>query len=107
RRFLLVVMERRRMGLLGEIREATEQLLDERMGVVRVEIASARELASSQREALESGLARLTGRQPRSRYRIEPELIGGAVVRLGSLIYDGSIRGQLEALKRRLAGEES
>ncbi len=106
RRFLLVVTDRRRMGLLGEIREAAEQTLDERMGVVRVEVTSARELTPAQREALENGLARVTGLRPRTSFRIEPELIGGAVARIGSTIYDGSVRGRLEALKRRLAGLE-
>jgi F-type H+-transporting ATPase subunit delta len=107
RRFLLVVMERRRMNLLGEIRQAVEQLLDERLGVVRVEVTSAHELTPAQRQALEDGLAQLTARRPRARYFIEPELIGGAVVRIGSVVYDGSIRGQLEALKRRLSGAEA
>ncbi len=104
RRFLLVLTDRRRMGLLGEIREAAEQTLDERLGVVRVDVTSARELTPAQREALEQGLARLTGRQPRARYSVEPEMIGGAVARIGSIIYDGSVRGRLETLKRRLAG---
>ncbi|MCS7315682.1 MAG: ATP synthase F1 subunit delta [Bryobacterales bacterium] len=107
RRFLLVVADRRRMGMLTQIRQAVEQTLDERLGVVRVEVTSARELTPAQREALEAALARVTGLRPRTRFRIEPELIGGAMARIGSTIYDGSVRGRLEALKRRLAGLES
>lgn len=106
RRFLLVVTDRRRMGMLGEIRLAAEQTLHERLGVVRVEVASARELTAAQREALEGGLERLTGLHPRISFRIDPELIGGAVARIGSTIYDGSVRGRLETLRRRLAGLE-
>jgi len=107
RRFLLVLMERRRMNLLGEIRQAVEQLLDERLGVVRVDLISAHEITPDQRRVLEEGLAQLTGRRPRTRFFIEPDLIGGAVARIGSVIYDGSIRGYLETLKRRLAGVET
>jgi len=107
RRFLLVVVSRRRMNLLAQMRAAVETLLDERQGFLRVEVASARELSPPQREALLTALARLTGRQPRPHFAVEPELIGGVVARVGSTIYDGSIRGQLETLKRRLAGGES
>lgn len=106
RRFLLVVTDRRRLGLLPQIREAVEQTLDERLGVVRVEVASARELTPAQREALNNGLQQLTGLRPRTSFRVEPELIGGAVARIGSTIYDGSVRGRLETLKRKLAGLE-
>jgi len=107
RRFLLVVMDRRRMNLLAEIRQAAEALLDERLGVVRVDVTSARELTAAQREALTAGLARLTGRRPRPNFAADPELIGGLVARIGSTIYDGSLRGRLETLKRRLAGLEA
>ncbi len=106
RRFLLVVIERRRLKLLGEIREAVEGLLDDKLGAVRVDVVSARQLSDTQREALVAGLAVLTGHKPRPRFRVDPELIGGLVARIGSTIYDGSVRGQLEALKRRLVGQE-
>lgn len=107
RRFLLVVIDRRRMNLLPEMRQAAEALLDERLGVVRVDVTSARELTQAQREALQAGLARLTGRWPRPHFGVDPELLGGVVARIGSTIYDGSLRGRLESLKRRLAGLEA
>jgi|YNPNPStandDraft_1061719.scaffolds.fasta_scaffold13166_3 F-type H+-transporting ATPase subunit delta len=106
RRFLLVVTDRRRMGLLAEMRQAAETLLDARLGVVRVDVTSARVLSEAQREALAAGFQRLTGLRPRPRFALDPELIGGVVARVGSTIYDGSVRGRLEALKRRLAGAE-
>lgn len=107
RRFLLVTVDRRRVNLLPAIREAAESLLDERLGVVRVDITSARQLSPSQQAALLGSLERLTGRRPRPRFSVDPELIGGLVARIGSVIYDGSIRGQLEVLKRRLAGAQA
>jgi F-type H+-transporting ATPase subunit delta len=105
-RFLYVLVDHRRVALLGDIREAFETEIDARRGLVRVEVASARELTGAQRAALERELARLTGKQPRLKFRLEPELIGGLVARVGSTVYDGSVRGQLAGLRQRLAGEE-
>ena len=106
KRFLFVLVDHRRVGLLDDIREAFETELDARRGLVRVEVASARELTGAQRAALERELAGLTGKQPRLMFRLDPGLIGGLVARVGSTVYDGSVRGQLAALRQRLAGEE-
>lgn len=106
RRFLYVLVDRRRIALLEEVREAFETEIDERRGVVRVDVASARELSAAQREALGRELARLTGRRPRLRFALQPGLIAGLVARVGSTVYDGSVRGQLLALRQRLAGED-
>lgn len=107
RRFLLVVVDRRRVNLLAEMRQAAEALLDERLGMVRVDVTSARQLSEAQRETVTAGLARLTGRRPRPHFAVDPQLIGGLVAKVGSTIYDGSLRGRLETLKRRLAGLET
>lgn len=103
RNFLFVVIDRRRIGLLGRIREAFERLVDEREGILRAKVQAAAELRAEQRAQLEEALARLTGRQVRSEYAVDEELLGGLVLRLGSTVYDGSLRGRLEALRRRLA----
>lgn len=107
RRFVLVLTDHRRTPLLPEIHEALESVVDERLGVVRAEVASARPLEEGQQRDILGGLARLTGRETRARFAVREELIGGVVARIGSTVYDGSVRGQLEALKRRLAGTES
>ncbi len=103
RRFLLVLVDHRRPALLGEIREAFQAVVDERAGRVRVEVVSAREMAPAQREQVVSEFQRITGKQPTASFSMDPELIGGALVRLGSTVFDGSVRGQLDALKRRMA----
>lgn len=100
--FLFVVIDRRRIALLGQIRQAFQAQLDERMGVARADVESARELSPSQRAALESELTRLAGKRVRGEFRVNPDLIGGAVARIGSTIYDGSVRGRLGALRRKL-----
>jgi F-type H+-transporting ATPase subunit delta len=74
---------------------------------VRADVASARELTPAERERILASLARLTGRQARARFRVERGLIGGAMARIGSTVYDGSVRGQLQGLKQRLVGVAS
>lgn len=106
-RFFYVIIDHRRAALIPQIREAYEELLDERLGVVRVDISAARELTAEQRDTLIRELSQLTGKQARARFSIDEELIGGVVARIGSTIYDGSVLGQLETLKQRLAAAGS
>jgi F-type H+-transporting ATPase subunit delta len=107
RRFLMVLIDHRRMGLLEEIREAFETEMDERLGIASAEVTSARPLNERQRAEVLRGLSRLTGRQTRARFAVREELIGGTVAQIGSTVYDGSVRGQLEGLRQRLAGRET
>ena len=103
RNFLLITVHRRRIGMLGEIREALEEVLDARAGIVRAQVRSWEKLEADLRQRLETSLAAATGSQVRCRYEIDKSLLGGAVVRIGSTVYDGSVRGRLEALRERLA----
>ena len=81
-------------------------LLDERLGFVRAEVASARDLDDAQRAALEAELSRLAGKKAKLTFTIDPALIGGVVARVGSIVYDGSVRGQLDAAAGdKLAGD--
>jgi F-type H+-transporting ATPase subunit delta len=104
RRFLMVLIDHRRAALLGGVREAFESVMDERLGVARVDVVSARELTSAQRGAIVAEVGRVTGKQARALFSIREDLIGGVVARVGSTVFDGSVRGQLETLKHRLAG---
>ncbi len=103
RNFLLVVVHRRRLSLLREIREALEEVLDGRAGIVRADVKSWDELDAPLQEKLTASLSGLMGAQVRCRYEVDKSLLGGAVVRIGSTVYDASIRGRLEALRERLA----
>lgn len=106
RRFLMVLIDHRRVPMLAEIHEAFQAVMDERLGIARAEVTSAHPLSDRQQAEILRGLARLTGRETRARFRVEQELIGGTVARIGSTVYDGSVRGQLAALKQKLAGGE-
>lgn len=105
RNFLNVVIQHDRMNLLGEIAAAFRALLDERMGITVAEITTARPLEEPEKKELETALHARTGRQVRLSFLLDPELIGGVTARVGSTIYDGSVRGQLERLRAGLMAE--
>ncbi len=100
--FLCVVIDHRRISMLGEIRQTFEAQIDERTGVVSAQISSARPLEEGEQLAIEGALARMTGKQIRSQYAVDPDLIGGITARVGSRMFDGSVRGQLAMMRRKL-----
>jgi F-type H+-transporting ATPase subunit delta len=103
RNFVYVVIDHRRIGNIADIREAFELQLDERRGFVRAEVTSAAPLNPGQGDGLESELSKLTGKRMRLRFDVDPSLLGGVMARIGSTVYDGSIRGELRQLRRKLA----
>ncbi len=105
RNFLFVLVDHRRIGSLADMIHRFELTVDERLGFARAEVAAARELSGPQREALTAVLERLTAKHIRMRHTVDEALIGGVVARIGSTVYDGSVRGQLAALARRLSVE--
>ncbi len=98
RNLLFVLVDRRRMASLAAIIESFERIIDERMGFARAEIVAAREMSAAQRAALNAQLERLTGKRVRMRFAVDDGLIGGVVARIGSTVYDGSVRGELQSL---------
>jgi F-type H+-transporting ATPase subunit delta len=106
RNFLFVLIDHRRIALLGAILDAFELNVEERQGFARAEVSSPRELTQTQRGAINAQLERITGKRLRMRFAVDQELIGGVVARIGSTVYDGSVRGQLQTLGRRLGTEQ-
>lgn len=105
RNFLYVLVDHRRMTSLRAIIGQFEQAVDEHLGFTRADVISAGPLSDAQRAALSAQLERLTGKKIRMRAEVDPALIGGAVARIGSTVYDGSVRGRLASLERRLTAE--
>ncbi len=103
RNFLMVVVEHRRAAELGRIVEGLEAAIDERLGLERAEIVSANELSDQQKREIEDALATTRGKRIRPIYQIDPAIVGGVIARLGSKEYDGSLRGRLQEMRRRLA----
>jgi F-type H+-transporting ATPase subunit delta len=105
RNFIFLVIDRRRTGILHDIADAFELALDERMGIVRAEVKSASTLSEGQQAALQQQLSRVSGKQVRCDFSIDPELIGGVTARIGSTVYDGSVRTQLQHMRERLVAQ--
>jgi F-type H+-transporting ATPase subunit delta len=105
RNFLFVLVDHRRIASLSDIIASFEEVVDLRLGYARAEVVSAGELNEAQRRALSAQLERLTGKRIRMRFSVDRSLVGGAVARIGSTVYDGSVRGQLASLERRLTAE--
>jgi F-type H+-transporting ATPase subunit delta len=102
RNFIAVITDHRRLPLLGDILKQVSQELNERMGIADAEVFSARNLGDPEKKLLESEVAKLTGKRVRAHYQQDASLLGGAVVRVGTTIYDGSVKGQLEKIREQL-----
>jgi F-type H+-transporting ATPase subunit delta len=103
--FLRVLLQNHRLAELSEVSAQFAQELDRRAGVVNAQVTTARPLPADAQEALRVRLGQLTGSRVRLQFEVDDELIGGVVTRIGSTLYDGSVRGQLQQLRQRMAGE--
>lgn len=102
RNFLAVIMDHQRLSELDEILTEYHEIADEQSGLAEAEITSAHPLNDEDRAMLEAQVAKVAGGRVRATYRQDATLLGGAVVRIGSTVYDGSLRGQFQQLKQRL-----
>jgi F-type H+-transporting ATPase subunit delta len=102
RNFVQTLAEARRLNCLPEIAALFDQYKDDAEGIADVTVASAAPLDATQQQALAAALARRLKREVRLHCVIEPDLIGGAVVRSGDLVIDGSVRGRLERIAHEL-----
>lgn len=103
RNLVAVLMDHRRVPFLERITEQLEKELDLRLGFAEAQITSARELGDAEKRSLETQIAKVTGKKVRARFGLDASLLGGAVVRIGSTIYDGSVKGQLEKIKEAIS----
>lgn len=106
RNFLAVIIEHQRIGELNEILSDYADVADEQSGLVEAEIISAHPLNEEDRQQLEAQVAKKAGGKVRTTYLQDPSLLGGVVVKIGSTVYDGSVKAQLVDLRRRLAGAQ-
>jgi F-type H+-transporting ATPase subunit delta len=80
-------------------------VIQQRLGVAEAQVESAMELDATQKTQLLETLERVTGKKIQAKYSLDPALLGGAVVRIGDTIYDGSLKNQLNQMRARLAAE--
>jgi F-type H+-transporting ATPase subunit delta len=105
RNFVAVLIDHGRIPMLRQIARQFEIELNQRLGFTEAEITSARELAPEEKKFLEAQIIQLTGKQVIAQYATNQDILGGAVVKINSTIYDGSVRGQLRRMKEKLIAE--
>jgi F-type H+-transporting ATPase subunit delta len=102
RNLLAVLINNDRIGEVHEVAAAWRREMQERLGIRQAEIVTARELGQQERDELIAGVGKLAGARIEPAFKLDESIIGGAVVRIGSTVYDGSVRGRLERLKEAL-----
>ena len=102
--FLKVLLQNQRLTELGEINRKLAEILDERAGMVAATVTTARAVPESAQRELHTKLLSLTGKKVRIDFSTDPNLIGGLVTRIGSTVYDGSVRNHLQQIKEKMAG---
>jgi F-type H+-transporting ATPase subunit delta len=105
RNFLFVVTDHGRMHILPEIVESFQEVIRQRQGIAEAEVFSAVELSAAQKAEFAFTLERMTGQRVEPKYSLDPSLLGGAVVRIGDAIYDGSVRNRLNEMRSKLTAE--
>ena len=106
-RLLILLADRDRLTLLEDVSETFRERVMEHQQVVRAQVTTAVPLPADRVSALQQGLARATGRRVQLEPRVDPTIVGGAVTRIGSTVYDGSITTQLQKLRKQLAQAET
>ena len=105
RNFLYVVIDHRRMPFLGEMIGAFQEWLDDQAGVARLLVTTAQPIGEQQQSAFIEKFSKVTGSTVVAEFGVSSDLVGGATVRHASTLFDGSLRAQLKALDRAIAGE--
>jgi F-type H+-transporting ATPase subunit delta len=102
RNLLAVLIDNDRIGHVHEVAEAYRTALQEQLGIRQAEILTARELTAAEQKTLEAEVGKLAGSRIQASFKLDDSIIGGTIVRIGSTVYDGSVRGRLERLKEEL-----
>jgi len=102
RNLLAVLIHNERIGQVDEVAAAYRKLLQDQLGIRQAEIVTAREISAQERDALMAEVGKLAGARIDASFRLDAAILGGTVVRIGSTVYDGSVRGRLDRLKEAL-----
>lgn len=103
RNFFAVLIDHRRVHFFEQIVVQFEQEMNQRLGFAEAQITVAHDLADAEKRELEIQVGKLTGKKVRARYSRDESILGGAIVQVGSTIYDGSVLGQLERIKEAIS----
>lgn len=102
RNLIAVLINNDRIAHIHEIVDAYRAEMQERLGIRQAEIVTARQLSDQERTSLIAGVGKLAGAPVQATFKLDESILGGTVVRIGSTVYDGSVRGRLERLREAL-----
>ncbi|HJX15084.1 MAG TPA: ATP synthase F1 subunit delta [Candidatus Deferrimicrobiaceae bacterium] len=102
RNFLFLLVDKRRMNLLSAMVSELRRLIEQSEGIERVEVSVPMPLSGTQRDLLESVLEGQTGKKVVLEEKVDPDVLGGMVVKVGSTVYDGSARTQIQQIRENL-----
>jgi F-type H+-transporting ATPase subunit delta len=105
RNLIAVLINNDRIGHVAEVAAAYRTILQAQLGIRPAEITTARELGAEEKDRLVAEVGKLAGAKIDASFKLDPAILGGTVVRIGSTVYDGSVRGRLERLKESLVAE--
>jgi F-type H+-transporting ATPase subunit delta len=107
RNFIAVLINHDRLHFFDDILREFRHEMNRRLGISEVEVTTAHKLDDAERAALEAQIAGLTKSRIVANFHEDPTLVGGAIVRIGSTVYDGSVRGRLDRLEEELAASQA
>jgi F-type H+-transporting ATPase subunit delta len=102
--FTRLLLDRERVAQIPSISRELDRLSDERAGRIEAVVSSAAPLAPAQEQELLRRLEAMSGKKVQMKVALDPQLLGGVVVKLGDVVYDGSLRTQLQRMREELAG---
>ncbi len=102
RNLLAVLIDNDRIAAVAEVAQTYRRLLQDQLGIRQAEIVTARELTPEERTSLVAEIGKLAGSKIEASFKLDAAILGGTVVRIGSTVYDGSVRGRLDRLKEAL-----
>ena len=105
RNLIAVLISNDRIGQVVEVAAAYRSILQRQLGIQQAQIVTARELSKQEQTALVAEVGKLANSRIEAIFELDKSVLGGTVVRIGSTVYDGSIRGRLERLKEQLTAE--
>jgi len=105
RNFVFLLIDHSRTGIVEDIQQSFESEMNRRAGIADALISSAHELSATEKTQLIQALERVTGKRVQAQYELNAELIGGTTVRIGSTIYNASVREQLDRLRAELESQ--
>ena len=101
--FLTLITKKRRENLFPQMASAYSSLRNEQLGIVEATVRVALPLDKGDAKKIKSGIESMTGREVRLQTEVDPSILGGIIIRVGDMVYDGSVQHKLDTLKDRLA----